>query len=99
MAMLRVGPLPDGALDAAAAFHARVLPDAQRLSRGDDLVLVFGPAPHDHRGWRLAAVQNLARQAAPQRVNAVAGDDEAAIAETLRYLETAAGVTGQLLAV
>jgi hypothetical protein len=44
-------------------------------------------------------VQDLARAAAPARVNGIVGEDEAAIAETLAFLETAPGVTGQLLAV
>ncbi|MXP41476.1 hypothetical protein GRI75_07445 [Altererythrobacter soli] len=63
------------------------------------MVLIFPPAPHDHRAWRLAAVQDLAREAAPRRVNAVAGDDESAVAEALAWLEQAPGITGQLLAV
>ena len=133
MRVVRVGPLPEGALEAAAEFHAKVLPTlippqngegdhakhggggsprTQRLDEsplhhpsggplraGEDLVLIFPPAPYDHRGWRLAAVQDLARAAAPGRVNAIAGDDEAAIAQALAYLEGAPGVTGQLLAV
>jgi hypothetical protein len=62
-------------------------------------VLIFPPAPHDHRGWRLAAVQDLAREAAPRRVNGIVGADDTAIAETQAWLEQAPGVTGQLLAV
>ncbi|HYD24479.1 MAG TPA: hypothetical protein VEB68_06760 [Croceibacterium sp.] len=104
MAVLEVGALPDGALEAAAAFHAQVLPQAlAELSdppgAGEDLVLVFPPAPYDHRGWRLAVVQDLARAAAPARVNGVAGDDEAAVAAAVAWLAAAPGVTGQLLAV
>jgi hypothetical protein len=106
MASFRVGPLPEGTLEAAAEFYARVLPeiraelDLENPPRdGEDLVLVFAPAPQDHRGWRLAAVQDLAREAAPRRVNAIAGANEAAIAESLAWLEQAPGVTGQLLAV
>jgi hypothetical protein len=60
---------------------------------------VFPSAPYDHRGWRLAAVQDLAREAAPIRVNGVAGDDDAAIAAALHWLAAAPGITGQLLAV
>jgi hypothetical protein len=99
MRVVRVGPLPDAALEAAAEFHARVVPLIDPPHPGEDLVLIFPPTPYDHRGWRLAAVQDLARAAAPARVNAIAGDDEAAIAETVAYLESAPGVTGQLLAV
>jgi hypothetical protein len=98
MRVVRVGPLPDGALEAAAEFHGRVVAMVP-LRSGEDIVLVFPPAPYDHRAWRLAAVQDLARAAAPDRVNGIVGDDETAIAEALAYLESAPGVTGQLLAV
>jgi hypothetical protein len=98
MALLRVGPLPQEALAAAARFHAEVLPRVlDALGEGGDLVLVFAPADHTHRGWRLAVVQQLARDHAPLRVNALAADDEAAIAAAARYLASAEGVTGQLL--
>ena len=50
-----------------------------------------------HRGWRLAAVQGLAREHAPLRVNALASDDELAIAAAHAYLASADGVTGQYL--
>ena len=102
-AVLRVDGLPKHALDAAAAFHAKWLAKARALFDpppwGKDLVLVFPPAPYDHRGWRLAAIQDLAREAAPKRVNAVAGDNEQAIVATLEWLAQAPGITGQLLAV
>jgi hypothetical protein len=99
-AVLRIEGLPEPALDAAAQFHQRDLPRVRAaLSDTDALALVFPPAPYDHRAWRLAAVQDLAREAAPRRVNAVAGDDEQAIGEALAWLEQAPGITGQLLAV
>ncbi len=98
MRIVRVGPLPDRAIEAAAAFHAGVVPKVL-AELGDDVALVFEPAPFDHRAWRLAAVQDLARDAAPRRVNGIAGDDEGAIATTLAWLERAPGVTGQLLTV
>lgn len=94
MKAVRVGALPDGPLAAAALFYGSVLPG---LTVGEDTVLVFHPADHTHRGWRLAAVQQLARDFAPIRVNALASDDEAAITAALTYLETASGVTGQYL--
>ncbi|MXO60272.1 hypothetical protein GRI89_12060 [Altererythrobacter salegens] len=133
MTILRVEGLPEGALDAAAAFHTIWLPRAlaqlpprsgegdhaqhgggESPSRespppaaapppppraGEDLVIVFPPATHEHRGWRLAAVQNLARVAAPLRVNGIAANDETAIARTLAFLQDAPGVTGQVLEV
>ncbi|WP_305096664.1 Rossmann fold domain-containing protein [Croceibacterium aestuarii] len=66
---------------------------------GEALVIVFPPASHEHRAWRLAAVQELAREMAPRRVNGIVGADRQDIARTLAYLERAPGVTGQLLAV
>jgi hypothetical protein len=98
MRLLRVGPLPGDALAASAGFHAEVLPKVlAELKRREALTLVFAPADHTHRAWRLAAVQGLAREFAPVRVNALASDDERAIAAALAYLESAQGVTGQLL--
>ncbi|MDP9057767.1 MAG: hypothetical protein M3N34_10670 [Pseudomonadota bacterium] len=96
MSLVRVGALPDEPLSAAAQFYAAILP---QLSPGTEalITLVFHPADHTHRAWRLAAVQNLARRLAPIRVNAVASADEAAIAATARYLANAPGVTGQYL--
>jgi hypothetical protein len=96
--VLRIEGLPEEALGAAAAFHAEWLPKARELAERDDLALVFPPAPYDHRGWRLAAVQDLARAAAPKRVNGVVGDDEAATGQAVAWLAEAAGITGQLLA-
>ncbi|MCB2049365.1 MAG: hypothetical protein KDE32_14240 [Novosphingobium sp.] len=97
--LLRVGALPEGALDAATAFHAEVLTQIRDSLAGtaDDLVLLFAPASHEHHGWRLAAVQQLAREHAPRRANALESDDEAAIAAALDYCARAPGLTGQLL--
>jgi hypothetical protein len=99
MAVLRVGTLPQGALDAAAVFHAEVLPGlrVQLDAAADHLVLVFGPADPDHRGWRLAMVRDLARQYAPVRVNALVSDDETAILAAARYCADAPGLTGHML--
>jgi len=97
MARYRVDDLPDDALAAAALFHARDLPLIARLASGPSgqLLIVFAPAGHDHRGWRLAAVQGLARKLAPLRVNAVAASDAQAIGAASDYLAGAPGVTGQ----
>jgi hypothetical protein len=98
--VLRVEGLPTSPLDAAADFHHVWLPLAREaLSEEKDLALVLPAAGREHRAWRLAAVQELAREAAPRRVNAVAGDAEDAVAQALAYLEGARGVTGQVLAV
>jgi len=98
MQPLRIEGLPEEPLAAAAAFHAEWLPQAQDLlSAGDDLILIFAPADHTHRCWRLAAVQGLARDHAPRRINAVAAGSGAAIASACAYLAAAPGLTGQLL--
>lgn len=87
--------LAEAPLDAAAEFHARVVPGAREaIAGGEAVCIVFDPADHTHRAWRVAAVQALAREAAPARINAVAADG-ATCASTLAYLEQAPGVTGQ----
>ena len=84
----------------AAAFFVEHLPAVRRALGGTDLiVVVFAPAGHEHRAWRLAAIQELAREAAPKRVNGIAGGADDAIKEVAAYLRAAPGVTGQLLAV
>lgn len=102
MALLRITGLPDTPLDAAAVFHGDWLPRIRPLldpPRSDEcLTLVFTPADHSHRGWRLAAVQELARAYAPRRVNAVVSDDEQGLSAALALLEPCQGITGQLLA-
>jgi hypothetical protein len=97
-----VGGLSDVPLDAAAEFHAAHLPRIRHEAMAQSpaaLALIFEPAGHEHRSWRLAVVQELARELSPTRVNAIAGSDEAAIRQALAYLEGADGVTGQLLSV
>ena len=96
MVLVRVGVLPDEPLRAAAQFHAEVLPQLAPEGAAA-LTLVFGPADHTHRHWRLAVVQGLARLLAPIRVNAVASRDDDAILAADAYLVQAPGVTGQYL--
>lgn len=97
---LEVGPLPEAALDAAGAFMADHLAAARAILAKPDttaLAIILAPAPHDHRDWRLALARDLAREAAPSRVNIVAGHPGDALAATLRFLADAPGVTGQYL--
>lgn len=97
---LEVGPLPEGALDAGAVFMAGHLGAARQLIAEPDttaLVIVLPSAPHDHREWRLALARDLAREAAPKRVNVLAGVPGAAREATLGFLANAPGVTGQYL--
>jgi hypothetical protein len=99
-AVLRVEGLPGAPLDAAAAFHATWLPRARAaLAEGGDLAVVFAPAGHEHRGWRLSAVQELAREAAPLRVNGLVGEEQAGISVMLDWLARAESITGQLMTV
>lgn len=97
---LEVGRLPDRALDAAGAFAAFHLNAARALLSQPEttaLAVLLPPAAHDHRDWRLALARDLAREAAPKRVNIVAGHRGAAREATLRFLADAPGVTGQYL--
>jgi hypothetical protein len=100
MRQLEVGLLPDGALDAFAAFMAFQLEAARALLAAPDctaLVIILPPAAHDHKDWRLALARDLAREAAPRRVNVVVGLPGEALSQTLRFLADAPGVTGQYL--
>ena len=95
---LEVGSLSDDPVTASAAFHAGWLERAEEALEQGDLLLVFAPADHTHRGWRGAVVASLARKHAPARVNAVASADSAAIDEAECYFAAAPGVTGQYFA-
>ena len=99
MAQLRLGELPEEPLAAAAMFHAEVLPRVRAglAAAPADFTLILAPADYTHRAWRQAAVQALAREYAPIRVNAVTSASEPAIAAALAFLDTAEGITGQLL--
>jgi hypothetical protein len=98
-AVLRIDALPAAALDAAGEFHAAWLEPARRLAGGtaESLTVILPHAPYDHADWRRAAARDLARAAAPARVNVIASDEPEAIAAALAYLENAPGVTGQYL--
>lgn len=95
--LFAVEDLPAAPLAASATFHARELPRllAAFAQTRDCVTVVFPPADHTHRGWRVAAVQSLAHARAPRRVNAVASDDPVAIAAAAGWLAGADGVTGQ----
>lgn len=97
MALVRIEAreLPDSPLDAAAAFHARILPEARRAA-GNDVVMLFDPADHTHLRWRKAAVEELARESAPCRVNGAVGGSSSDVKALCEYLDNAPGVTGQL---
>ncbi|RJX65907.1 hypothetical protein D6858_13025 [Tsuneonella suprasediminis] len=96
-AVLRIGPLPGDALDAAQVFYADWAPKARLLLQSEalSLALVINSGEFQGEGWIHSAVQELARAFSVKRVNALIGGDDAAIAATLAYLERAPGVTGQ----
>ncbi len=100
-AVLRIDALPDEALEAAALFYAEYVPQIRDALDGDveSLAILLPGAPHDHTAWRKAAVQDLAREVAPKRINVVTGRDCPAMDATLEWLESAPGITGQLLPV
>lgn len=97
--LVRVGDLPCRPLDAATRFYESTVPRVriEAARSGGHVTLVFAPADHSHRAWRLAAVQELARENVPVRINALESDDEQAIAAAADYLSGAGGLTGQLL--
>lgn len=110
--VFRLMELPEAPLDAAAHFLSEHLPFVRQLLSGeaadqmpglaeepDALALVFPPGGKDQQGWRLAIIQELAREAAPLRVNGIAGDDDEAIDAAADWLAQAPGITGQLFAV
>ena len=97
-----VNELPEGAVEAAEEFYVRVLPAlladlANPPSTDEHLLVVFDRAPHDHRAWMLAAIQILARHAAPRRVNGIVRAAGADFRSASGFVANAAGVTGQLL--
>lgn len=97
---LEVTLLPDGALDAQTAFMALHLGAARALLAEPEttaLAILLPPAAHGHRDWRLALARDLAREAAPQRVNIVSGHPGEARNDVLCFLADAPGVTGQYL--
>lgn len=95
-------PLPFGGADGGRGSPASAeLTDKSHPNpspEGEGLTLVFADAPREHRGWRLAAVQGLARTFAPVRINALEGGDIAAQREACQWLDSAQAVTGQLIA-
>ncbi|WP_271078364.1 Rossmann fold domain-containing protein [Aurantiacibacter sp. MUD61] len=95
-AIVEVTGLPENPLDAAAKFHSEWVAKVRGYARSGDVVVIFQPADHTHHAWRLAAVQELARESVPYRVNGVEGDHMQDVSETLFYLQSADGVTGQL---
>ncbi len=96
--LIRVDTLPAAPLDAAAQFHAQWVPPIRKALSEEAMVTIqFPPADYPHKSWRLAAIQELAREAAPVRVNGLEADDDAAVSAALDYLDNAPGITGQLL--
>lgn len=98
-AVLRIETLSLDALEAAQVFHRDWVPQVRSMlaTNVEAVAIVLPPAAPAHRDWRLAVSRDMARSAAPQRVNLVAGDCEAAVAQALAYLDRAPGITGQYL--
>jgi len=90
--------LPDAPLDAASLFASKHLPELRFFVKADAHILL-DPADHSHDSWRKAMIEELAREAAPGRINAVVGSDADAIKQMLDYLDTASAVTGQIFTV
>lgn len=97
---IAVAALPDAPLDAAGAFMALHLAAARAALADPEvtaLVIILPLAGQDHRDWRLALARDLAREAAPKRVNVLAGAEGEARKAALCFLADAPGVTGHYL--
>ncbi len=95
-----VTALPESALSAAEAYFADHLATSRAKlddSETTSLVVLLPLAPTDHDDWRRALARDLARAAAPKRVNVVAASDPDIARRALAYLRDAPGVTGQYL--
>lgn len=96
-ALIEARGLPENPLDAAASFHNKVLPAIRAaIATSGGTVIAFDPAGHEHYNWRLAVTQELAREAAPARVNAIVGESGETLHSTLAFIASAPGVTGQI---
>ena len=95
MKLIDARDLPEASLDAAAEFARAYVAEARHADT--DVAVLLSPADHTHASWRKAVIEELAREAAPRRVNAVVAPDETAANEVLDYLARAHGVTGQVL--
>lgn len=84
--------LPNAPLDAARVFAEDHLP----ALRSGSCHVLFDPADHTHDSWRKAMIEELAREVAPGRVNAIVGTDSDAIRRVIDYLDKAPGITGQV---
>ena len=98
-AVIRVEPLPEPALDAAAAFHARWADEVRSAAtQGSEFIMVvLNPAPFDHADWRRAAARDLARAYPDHCINIVAGIDGGALTRMVDFLGRAPAITGQYL--
>ena len=97
--VVRISTLPENALQASADFyrsHLAMVIDSL-AGNATSLAVVFPPASYAHRGWRRAAIANLAREFAPARINGIAGSEGEALEAALAWLDRSPGVTGQLL--
>ncbi|WP_052761696.1 Rossmann fold domain-containing protein [Aurantiacibacter luteus] len=97
MKLIDARDLPGAPLDAAIEFARAHMAEAREADT--DLAVLLSPADHTHASWRKAVIEELAREAAPRRVNAVVAPDETAANEVLDFLARAPGVTGQVLEV
>ena len=106
-----LGDLPDAPTEAAAHFFSKHAPEARelllvggwkRLGRSEEpdaLTYIIPFGGREHEAWQRAAIQTLARELAPKRVNGVIGDGLELTDQVTAWLGDARGITGQLLSV
>jgi len=89
-----VSDLPEGSLQASAVFFAEHLEKVRAKLGQGDLVITLPSAGPDHTDWRQALARDLARAAAPMRVNVIGAGDAEGKEALIRYLADAKGLTG-----
>ena len=92
--------LPASPLDAADMFYDELLPVFRKfIAEEGDTIIAFEYADPSHDGWRLAAVQELARESVPSRVNGLVGGISDAMHKAALFIAYAPGVTGQIFTI
>ena len=92
--------MPGDPLEAASTFYGHhVKPIEVGLSVLDILTVQLPAVPETHEQYLRAAMGALARKVAPRRINAISGNDDAAMERAAAWLASAPGITGQYFAV
>lgn len=83
--------------EAAEFYRSHIAPIQQLAEEHDCVTVIFGGSDKARTVWRRAAIESLAREQAPKRINGISGGQQDRIMATSRYLASAHGITGQVL--